>query len=176
MKKMIIVLSVLVLVGGGLLFAADPTLNVYGYIAPEAPSTLFSATETLTGAGIDLKGNTEVHYTGNGVKVGEWTLNTFNHLGSESYSVKYTFGTLSSASTSQNLNYVVLENDGTAGLSAALVTEDSGPAYLAPSGDTTKTRNVRVRLTEDSTTYVLDAPTAATDFTSTITLELVSNS
>lgn len=170
MKKSLLLLLVFLFLGSGFLFAAPPNdLIVYGYISPDDPSYNFTVTQTLEEPGIDLKGNSAVHHSGNGVKVGEWTLATFNHIGTESYTIEYSFGSLTSASTSQSLGYVVLELDGlVVSTLESLDTTEYDPAV----GDTSKTRTVRVRLTEAATTTVTGTPAAADDFTSTITINL----
>lgn len=175
MKKILVLLMALIMVSG-VLFAADPlSLEVYGYVPQAEPSLTFTKTQTLESPGINLKANTEVHNTGNGVEVGNWTINTFNHLGTESYSVKYTFDPLLSATSGLSLAYNVLEYDGGT-LSSAIVTDGTGPSYLAPAGDTSKTRTVRVRLTEGATTTATGLTVSAIDnFTSTITLNLIVN-
>ncbi len=173
MKKSLLLLLVFSLLGGGFLFAAPPNdLIVYGYISPDEPTYSFTVTQTLAEPGINLKEDVAVHHTGVGVKVGEWTLATYNHLGSESYTIEYTFDSLTSASTSQSLDYVVLEFDGVLG--SPLDSTDS-TTYDPAIGDTSKTRSVRVRLTEAATTTVTGTPTAADDFTSTITVNLTAS-
>lgn len=169
MKKILVILLV-AFIGGGFLFAAPPNdLIVYGYISPDEPTYSFTVTQTLEEPGINLKEDLAVHNTGNGVKVGEWTLAAFNHLGEETYTIGYDFGPLVSAATSQSLDYVVLEFDGSLG--SPLETTDT-TTYEPAIGDTSKTRSVRVRLTEAATTTVTGTPAAADDFTSTITVSL----
>lgn len=170
MKKSLLLLLVFLFLGSVFLFAAPPNdLIVYGYISPEEPTYSFTVTQTIAEPGINLKEDVAVHHTGVGVKVGEWTLGTFNHLGTESYSIEYTFDPLTSVSTSQSLSYVVLEFDGVLGSPLA----SAGSTTYEPAiGDTSKTRSVRVRLTEAATTTVTGTPAAADDFTSTITVNL----
>ncbi|MFA6711734.1 MAG: hypothetical protein WC182_05760 [Bacilli bacterium] len=178
MKKILVLLLALLMVSG-VLFAEDPVLTVYGFVTAEDPETIFTSTQTLTAPGIDLKTNTDIHggvAGGNGVKIGTWKIATFNHLGTESYKVKYTFSPLVNATESLSLGYNVIEADGGT-LSAAIASGGFGDNYgPVPSGNNEKSRDVRVRLTAAATSTVLGLTvTAIENLQSTITLALVIN-
>jgi hypothetical protein len=186
MKKVLFVLIALAILVGGIVFAAEVQidskgLNVYGFIpAPEAYSTL-AVTQTLQSSdAINLKDNDYVKHQDpenftatSGVKIGEWTVNNYNQLGTETYDIKYSYGKLVSSSTSQELEYVVLQQDGSA--TAPVVKLSGSKTAITPiAGSTAVTKTVRVMLTSAATSAVATM-NPATDFLSTITLNLVSN-
>lgn len=173
MKKVLIVLVAISIIASASLFALDTgTLTVNGYILAPELSHVFTVTEVTPAVNINLKDDVNVHSGGNGVKVGSWTLVTNNHVGTESYTLEYVFGPLTSATTSQSLAYTVVEMNGT--VSASVATGDE-TTYEPASGNTSTTRDVRVKLTADATTAVATADPAS-DFTSTITINLTSGS
>jgi len=175
MKKVLVLLIAFAIVGGIALFANDGivensnTLNVTGYILSPEKLAELDVNQSLT-APIDLVGNSDVQITGNGVLIGNWVVSTYAHDGGEGYKVTYTYGDLESVSTPQSLAYkIVIHTDATGNSGVDKATGES-TEFVAGEGETTATRYVRVKLTEDPSGY-----DPATDFTSTITLNLTTN-
>ncbi|MGI6465994.1 MAG: hypothetical protein ACOXZZ_00045 [Sphaerochaetaceae bacterium] len=177
MKKVLVLLIAFAIVGGAFLFANDGivensnTLNVTGYILSPEKLAELDVNQTLTEP-IDIVGNSDFQEDGNGVLIGNWVVSTYAHVGDEGYKVTYTYGDLESASTTQSLEYkIVVHTDATGSGGVDKGTGES-TEFVAGEGETTAKRYVRVKLVEDEDPTLLDP---ATDFTSTITLNLTTN-
>ena len=175
MKKVLVLLIAFAIVGGVALFAEPTinvnsnTLNVTGYILSPEKIAELDVNQTLTEP-IDLKGNSNVQIAGNGVLIGNWKVSTYAHDGDEDYKVTYTYGDLESASTTQSLTYKIVVSTDASGTGGVDKLSGGETEFTAGVGETTATRYVRVKLTEDPVDH-----NPATDFTSTITLNLTTN-
>lgn len=184
MKRVLFILVALAILGGVGVFAnpittATDSLTVYGFIPTPEKTARIEAEQTLQSTlGIDFKGDEAVHYkdtlvASSGVKIGEWTVYTNNHEGTEGYKIVYSYGPLQSSTSSQTLDYVVLEQSLSS--SAPVERENNGEAEItAGLGNTSVQRVIKVMLTSASTTAV-ETMSPASDFVSEITLNLIQN-
>ena len=176
MKKVLVLLIAFAIVGGAVLFA-EPTinensklLNVFGFIpSPEKIANL-DVTQSLT-TPIDLTSSV-VKDDGDGVLVGNWKVTTYNHDGGEKYKITYSYGKLVSDDSTQEIKYLVSEFTGASGgTGTAKESGDSTPFTAGnDGGESSITRYVKVNLVDDAGDF-----DPATDFTSTITLNLTTN-
>jgi len=170
MKKFLVVLAILAIT----VFAvsAVPTtvgsgnLNVYGKIGAGTVSFLVTQTNTAL---IDLKTNTAMQTTGDGVVLGKWDFTGANQGSSILYTVTYANTDLvTSAGGGYSIPFEVIELDGT-----TPVTQTGGATtFTAPIGSSSETRNIAVRLTG----AVPGAAPADENYTGSITITLTTGS
>jgi hypothetical protein len=178
MKKTLVLLIAFAIVGGAFLFADDgveitnPTkqLNVFGYIPVLEKTAKLNVTEALSvDDPINLRDNGDVQIGADGVEVGTWTVVTTNNTGDENYTLKYSYGKLSSFTVSTTLEYEILEYE-VGETDYVVKAAESTTTFDGNSDNADILRILKVRLTDDPA----DADPAE-DYSSTISLNLTAN-
>jgi hypothetical protein len=172
MKKILFVLLLIGFLSFGLFADQSGTLDVYGFISDDSQIGL--EVKSLLTAPIDLKSEpVQFADTGNGVRVGKWTLSFQDLTTSEEYTIQYNYGALESDDTSNELEYVLYEKvSDTSFVSKA----DEATSLISIDGTVNSSgsviRELYIKLTSAASANVQTfAP--AEDYESTITITLL---
>lgn len=162
MKKILVTMILMTLVVFGV--AAVTTvgtgsLNVYGSIAP---GTIAFTVEQTNTTRIDLKNNTAIQPSGDGVVLGNWDFSASNQGSEVTYTVTYATTPLTSGLTT--IAFEVIELNGT----TVVPQTANATSFTAPVGSPVVTRDIAVRLLE---TVPNEAP-AANNYNGAITITL----
>jgi hypothetical protein len=171
MKK-ILILSIMVFLVGGLLFAEltgtsgdtdSGTLVVYGEIP--AGAIVFDVEQTDT-SNVDLL-SAIVSPTGDGYVIGNWSLTSTNQSAT-AYTITYDYDTLVNGATS--IAYVLLEYASGATTGGAQKSDGATTGFTTTAGSTVVGRNIGFRLTAPGRTTAEVAPEGSYQDTVTISI------